>query len=136
MRFLEELENAILDENFYKTNEVIEKIRENENAFEYLNHLFTILENNPDVDYGMPGPVVHFMEMFYKKGYEELLLESVRRKPTNHTVWMVNRIRNVPNLDNKDKYMKILKSLLSRDDISESLREEIITFLNYGISQQ
>lgn len=136
MRFLEELENAILDENFYKTNEVIEKIRENENAFEYLNHLFTILENNPDVDYGMPGPVVHFMEMFYKKGYEELLLESVRRKPTNHTVWMVNRIMNVPNLDNKDKYMKILKSLLSRDDISESLREEIITFLNYGISQK
>ena len=39
MRFLEELENAILDENFYKTNEVIEKIRENENAFEYLSYI-------------------------------------------------------------------------------------------------
>ncbi|MBQ4220938.1 MAG: hypothetical protein II666_15450 [Butyrivibrio sp.] len=54
--------------------------------------LFVFMENNPNIDYGMPGPIVHFMESYYKKGYEDELLKSVKRKPTQHTVWMLNRI--------------------------------------------
>ena len=104
MRFLEELKTAILDENFYRTDEIIEKIRKDENAFEYLIPLFNILENNLEIDYGMPGPIVHFMEMFYERGYEELLLESVKRKPTSHTIWMLNRIMNKSSLDNKHQF--------------------------------
>lgn len=42
--------------------------------------LFEMLENNPDVDFGSPGEIVHFLECFYKKGYEELLIESIKKK--------------------------------------------------------
>jgi hypothetical protein len=37
---------------------------------------------------------VHFIEKFYRKGYEEKLLESISRRPTFHTVWMLNRLIN------------------------------------------
>ena len=30
----------------------------------------------------------------YGKGYEDRLVESVRRKPTAHTIWMLNRVIN------------------------------------------
>jgi len=39
-------------------------------------------EEHSAIDFGTPGPLVHFMERFYGKGYEEKLIESVRRKPT------------------------------------------------------
>jgi len=37
---------------------------------------------------------VHFVERFYQKGYEAKLLESIERRPTAHTVWMLNRLIN------------------------------------------
>jgi hypothetical protein len=52
------------------------------------------IEGHPGIDYGMPGALVHFVETFYGKGYEALLLDSVERKPTATTVWMLNRVLN------------------------------------------
>ena len=52
------------------------------------------IEEHPTIDFGTPGALVHFVERFYQHGYEELLLESVSRKPTSLTLWMVNRIAN------------------------------------------
>jgi hypothetical protein len=34
-------------------------------------------------NFGKPGPLVHFVEMFYKKGYEEKLAESIRGSQQN-----------------------------------------------------
>ncbi len=45
-------------------------------------------------DYGSPGPLVHFMEDFHKRGYEDELLRSLDRQPIPHTVWMLNRLIN------------------------------------------
>lgn len=59
--------------------------------------ILQFMENHPTLDFGMPGPLVHFMEKFYHTGYEHKLMESVRRKPTTHTTWMVNRILNGSN---------------------------------------
>jgi hypothetical protein len=52
------------------------------------------MEDHPAVDFGSPGALVHFVERFYGKGYEDLLVESIRRKPTAHTAWMLNRLIN------------------------------------------
>lgn len=71
---------------------ILEKIKNEEKPMDYLADLFVFMENNPNIDYGMLGPIVHFMESYYKKGYEDELLKSVKRKPTQHTVWMLNRI--------------------------------------------
>lgn len=131
MKFITELKNAMLKEDFYQTNEVIEKIKHESNAFEYLPFIFSVMETNPDLDYGMPGPVVHFMESYYRKGYEEILLRSVQNIPTSHTVWMLNRVINDPKLSNRELYIEVLKSSLDRNDISQFVRTDIENFLKY-----
>lgn len=60
--------------------------------------LLGIMERHPLDDFGMPGAMVHFMERFFTKGYEEELTASIRRKPTAHTMWMANRLLNSPAL--------------------------------------
>ena len=52
------------------------------------------MERLDGVELGTPGPLVHTLETL-RGGYEMLLAESVRRKPTLLSVWMVNRILNV-----------------------------------------
>ena len=52
------------------------------------------IERHPALDFGSPGPLVHFVERFYGRGYEDKLLESVARKPTPLTAWMLNRLIN------------------------------------------
>lgn len=56
--------------------------------------ILRFMEDHPDLDYGMPGPLVHFVERFHRKGYESKLVDSVERKPTSHTLWMLNRLIN------------------------------------------
>ncbi len=61
---------------------------------ESIDPILEFMEAHPDMDYGMPGALVHFVEDYYQKGYEERLIDSIRRKPTMQTVWMLNRVIN------------------------------------------
>ena len=63
-------------------------------GLETVEPILRFMEEHPPIDFGMPGTLVHFVERFYGKGYEEKLVESVRRKPTSVTVWMLNRVIN------------------------------------------
>jgi len=54
--------------------------------------MFQAIERYPEADLGCPGPLVHEMEAIGH--YEEALVHSLRRQPTDLTVWMVNRILN------------------------------------------
>lgn len=67
-------------EEYYIENKVMEAMLEYPNPFELVAPILEIIESNPDIDFGTPGDLVHFVEKFYKKGYEELLLKSVRKK--------------------------------------------------------
>jgi len=49
--------------------------------------ILRFMEENPALDYGTPGALVHFVETF--SGYDEELYASLARRPTEHTVWMV-----------------------------------------------
>ena len=131
MFFLDELKNSILDEDFYKTNEILEKVYNEENAFDYISELLELMEENPELDYGMPGPVVHFMEKFYKNGYEKLLLASVKKYPTTQTVWMINRIINDNTLGDRTQYIQVLMEVSNRNDVPEEVRNEAKEFYNY-----
>ena len=67
------------------------------------------MESHPEVDFGVPGEFVHFMEDFYEKGYEEQLLKSLNRRSTPHTIWMLNRLINgVTDQKQNDKLSKTL----------------------------
>jgi hypothetical protein len=63
-------------------------------SVESVEPILRFMEEHPELEYGMPGPLVHFIEDFYLKGYVERLIESVGRKPTMLTVWMLNRVLN------------------------------------------
>lgn len=55
--------------------------------------LFRTLERLDAVELGTPGPIVHALES-WRGSYEQLLAESVQRKPVLLTIWMINRILN------------------------------------------
>ena len=67
------------------------------------------MEAHPDIDYGMPGSLVHFAERFLHKGYESELVQSLARRSTPHTAWMMNRLLNgtAPGPD-RDHYIATL----------------------------
>ena len=131
LQLLNELQDAVLKEDFYKANEVIEKIKREENAFEYVEPILELMEENPDLDFGIPGPTVHFVELYYKNGYEDLLLKSVKRQPTSQTVWMINRILNDCKLIEREKYLSIFEEILQKDEVSANIKEETKKFLEY-----
>jgi hypothetical protein len=63
-------------------------------GIEIVTPILAFMEKHPEIDFGLPGPLVHFIEHFHLKGYEELLISSVERKPTEHTIFMLNRVVN------------------------------------------
>lgn len=99
-------------------------------ASEYIKPILDLMESYPNLDYGMPGPLVHFSETFYKNGYEELLVNSVSKKPTLQTIWMLRRIINDPKLHNRTVYLEILENLLNRDDINENIKNKVDNILS------
>lgn len=63
-------------------------------SLETVEPILRFIEGHPSIDFGMPGPLAHLVEQFYGKGYEQKLVESLQRKPTLPTVWMLNRLIN------------------------------------------
>lgn len=129
-KILEVLTENIKKEDFEAIYEILNIIKE-EDSMLYIKWILHFMEENPKIDYGMPGPLVHFMEKKYKKGYEKLLLESIKRKPTEHTVWMLNRILNDVNLEDRNVYMDVLKAIVKDSKYDEELRSLAKEFLEY-----
>jgi hypothetical protein len=116
------LENSVLSEDFLDiAYEVIEEIEGCEEAFDAVEPILELIEQNPNIDFGTPGPLVHFVEQFYKKGYEEKLVQSIQRFPTPHTVWMLNRIINGSEGEQKGYYLNVLQNVLISPNVSKEL---------------
>lgn len=131
MRYEKELIDAISSEDFELTEQVLEIIIEEDDSIEYVSVILKQMEKNQNIDYGMPGPAVHYAERYYLNGYEKLLYESLKRKPTQHTLWMLNRILNSPQLADKDKYLALLSSIASNGSIDAAVSAEARNFLEY-----
>lgn len=131
LNLLLDLQKAVKSEDLLQTNEIIEKIKNEKDSFEYIEPMLRLMEENPNLNFGNPGPMVHFMESYYRKGYEQFLIQSIERKPTVHTIWMLNRILNDPNLLNRKMYIDVLNGLMTRTDLDESVVKEIQTFTSY-----
>lgn len=97
-------------------------------GIEAVTPLLELMERHPMDDFGMPGEIVHFVERFYKNGYEELLIESVKRRPTMHTVWMLNRVMN--GSENKNDYLEIMKEVTERSDVEEAIKNSASEFMD------
>lgn len=96
--------------------------------FELVEPILEIIGTNPTVDFGAPGDLVHYVECFSNKGYEELLIESVRKTPTPHNIWMLHRCFNNPKDNRQDIYRALVKELLGSDAVSDDVKSEINSF--------
>jgi hypothetical protein len=82
------------------------------------------MEKNPTLDFGSPGPLVHFVEKYYRNGYEPELLASVSRRPIVHTVWMLNRLINgTKEADLRNKYIDALKAAAAHPEASAGAKK-------------
>lgn len=70
--------------------------------------LLRLLERHPITYFGDPGAIVDFIEQFSGE-YEASLASSVKRTPTNTTVWMLNRCINIG--IHTEEFMGILKEI-------------------------
>ena len=131
MKFSDELQQMVLAEDFYGTEDILSRIKSEDDSLDYVDFLLKIMESHPDLDYGVPGPVVHFVERYFQNGYEELLLSSVASKPTIHTLWMLNRVINSPLLPDRDKYLAALQNISEDESIPVDVRKEAKRFLAY-----
>ncbi len=115
-------------EEYYIEDKVMEAMLEYPNPFELVAPILEIIESNPDIDFGTPGDLVHFVEKFYKKGYEELLLKSVRKNPTMYNIWMLHRCYIDEDNPLHSKFVLLIKEIKEDESISSKVKKLIEEF--------
>ena len=136
MKVFNELKAAILKEDFYETNKILEKVFNEGDGLGYVDYLIRIMEENPNIDFGMPGPVVHFIERFPEMEYVDTLLNSLKRKPTSHTLWMLNRIINDPASKRKSEFIQILLKIAKKSDVDTLIRKQAEEYYKYQTEKE
>jgi len=127
---IETLRKAINTDDFISmAYDVVDNIKKSKNPFDFVEPILQLMEDFPEADFGQPGPLTHFVEGFYKNGYEELLYRSIKRKPTLHTIWMVNRIINDPKLGNKAPYVDLLNEIRNKKTVDKEIKDRIAYFI-------
>lgn len=123
------LQNAAKeDEEYHMDDGLIDAINEYPEPFELVEPILEIIGTHPRVDFGMPGDLVHFLEQFYKYGYEELLVSLVRKNPTAHNIWMVHRCFNDVNNPKREMFVELMKELKDDSSVSMDIKKEIDEF--------
>ena len=126
---IKKMEDKIDSDDFEMVQEeCVEEIERADLGLSAVEPLLKLMERHPLADFGVPGAIVHFVERFYKQGYEDILFQSVKNSPTIHTVWMLNRICNDKNSDNK--YRELLAETAERSDIDVAIVESAKDFLD------
>ncbi len=123
VRLVNQISEAVGTDAFLEVAEnALSEIQGLASPFEAVEPILRILEVNEDADFGMPGPLVHFVEKFFGRGYEQLLLASLRRNPTPHTVSMLNAIVNGVSGAEKETYLKEFDRISADGSASVAVR--------------
>jgi len=130
-QLIERLQNSVGSAGFEKVaDETVEKFESFDDPSVFVGPVIRLIEENPDAELGNPGGLVHFVEKFYEKGYESLLVESLERSPTAHTIWMLNRIINDTSNPARREYVDLMKRIAERDDIDTETKRSAQSFLD------
>lgn len=128
-KLLGEIEELIETDYFeYDAEEKFEQLEQAGAGIEILPQLFQIMERHPVQYIGMPGPLVDYIENF-SPAHEEYLVESVKRRPTIHTVLMMNRCIN-GNSDRKE-YISLLKAVSENSEIEQEIRDDAQGYVEF-----
>ncbi len=127
-KLLQEIEELVGSDYFeYDMEEKMSLIKTEGAGIETVIPLLQIMERHPLDDFGMPGAMVHFIEAF-EPDYEIFLVESLKRRPALHTVWMLNRCIN--GNSQKNEYINLLKEISNSNDIEKEIRNSAQEFLD------
>nr|WP_318000911.1 hypothetical protein [uncultured Faecalibacillus sp.] len=127
---LDQMELCIEDDEItYEFNDLIEKISDLNLGLSSIEPLLHFIEKHPLIDFGFPGEIVHYLEKFYKQGYEEKLISSLNRKPTRHTVFMLNRLIN--GTTHKEDYLLLMNDIVHRNDVEQEIKDDVQEFLDF-----
>lgn len=133
-QLLQEIEELVgTDELEYELDGKMIQIEQEGAGLELVTPILQIMERHPLDDFGVPGAMVHFVEQFFGHGYEEKLVESLKRRPASHTVWMLNRIIN--GSENIQEYMELLKDIAGREDLEPEIRERAQEYIEFQENQ-
>jgi len=130
--YIEQLESWI-NEAFEKKDkylfqdpayDLLDEVKELNNSVDFLEPLFKLIERSPDIDFGGPGPFGSFLEKF-REEYREKLIESLKRKPTRYTIFLLCRICNAKNDPNRAEYIKLLKTFANSDFLDDYWKQVI-----------
>jgi hypothetical protein len=130
-KILKRVESKLEDDDFLDVcEEAADEFRRFPEPFDAVEPVLKLMEEHEDIDFGTPGPLVHFVETFFRQGYETKLVESLRRRPTDHTLWMLNRMINGVDAKQRKTLVALLDEILARRDLSEPAREAAKEFRN------
>lgn len=127
-------ETAILLRNVkidnLNTLQEIEELCKDIDDINIIEPLFRVFENNPDFDFGNPGNLVRIIERYYTNPlYEQELCKSVERKPTAYNLWLLNRLMNTFEEEQKRRGIELLEKVVNTPNTSEDVQEWAKEFL-------
>lgn len=120
------LEDGITSWGMYNVNwDAMGAIEADAEPFTYVKPILDLIAAHYDIDFGAPGELVHFVEKFSNQGYEELLIESVKKSPTPHNIWMVHRCYNDCDSIMYEKIVNLIHDLREDSSISDIVKNVI-----------
>lgn len=121
------------DDFEWQSLRLTEKWKSDPNGFEAVEPILRFMEKHPGVDYGAPGPLVHFVECFHcLHDYQGKLVQSVERQPTPHTVGMLNRMINgTPDPTARQALISVLERVLHNAAADPMTRERAFDYLEH-----
>ena len=126
------LQIALADDFADRSADLVERLNRDIDGFDSVEPILRFMENHTSVDFGSPGPLVHFVEQFYKHGYEQKLLQSIARKPTSHTVWMLNRLINGTVQPDKQLLIDAMQQVKQHPLADQSTIQRAAEFLRFS----
>jgi hypothetical protein len=110
--------------------EVVQRLERTTLGIDAIEPILKLMEDNPKFDFGAPGALTHFVERFHKDGYEQRLIESLQRRPTEHTVFMLSRVIWGSRGDTRRYYCGVLTRLLRLPDLDQGVIASIQSVKN------
>lgn len=122
------------DENVSALYEIFADFSKIENRDLAVPEMFDLLERFPESAFGSPGPLVHEIEKM--ENYQPLLLASLERHPTEHTVWMANRVLNSKQeKQEKALWLDALSKAINHPKASLSTQESANSFIDWHLGR-
>lgn len=120
----------------YESAQLVTRWEEQGMGVDAAEPILRFLEAHPNIDFGSPGPLVHFLEAVLLREREgalaDALVASLRRRPVSATTWMLNRLLNVTDEPkHRAELLAELERIIDHEEADAHVAEEAREFLDW-----